>query len=225
MQLFIIDRNPFVAASYLADCHVRKQILETAQILTAYWVNSGFDLLRWMPKPQNYNHPVCKAINPNNVSWVLDHFEGLLIEFDLRFQKYHKYESLKFRFRNEMLTNDLVNLFYVDVETLPRMFSGFIPKPGDIVSQYREYYQWKSTQIENFKYIWQNPPEWLHIEDNSKPLTMDQETYNIFKGICEDCQVMYYGEKDCTFCMIKRMLDNVDRHNKSTMRSRHNERK
>ena len=25
MQLFIIDRNPFVAASYLADCHVKNR--------------------------------------------------------------------------------------------------------------------------------------------------------------------------------------------------------
>lgn len=29
MQLFIIDKDPFVAASYLAGCHVRKQILKS----------------------------------------------------------------------------------------------------------------------------------------------------------------------------------------------------
>ena len=155
--------------------------LKTAQILTAYWVNSGFDLLRWMPKPQNYNHPVCKAINPNNVSWVLDHFEGLLTEFELRFNKDHKYEPFRFRYMDIMLEKHLIYLFdCLDIETFHRMFSGFIPNPGDIVSQYREYYQWKSTQIKNFKYTWAKQPEWLHIEDNSKPLTMDQETYNIF---------------------------------------------
>ena len=77
MQLFIIDKDPFKAAHALADCHVRKQILETAQILTAYWVNSGHERLEWMPKPQNYNHPVAKAINQENVRWVIEHFHEL----------------------------------------------------------------------------------------------------------------------------------------------------
>ena len=70
MQLFVIDRNPHEAAHSLADCHIRKQILETAQILTAYWVNSGYERLEWMPKPQNYNHPVVRVLDTENIGWV-----------------------------------------------------------------------------------------------------------------------------------------------------------
>lgn len=163
MQLFIIDKDPSEAAHSLADCHVRKQILETAQILTAYWVNSGHERLKWMPKPQNYNHPVAKALNPENVSWVTDYFECLLAEFELRFEKEHRYAYFRFRYIDEFIENELINLLRCDIETFHRMFSGFTPEPGDIVSEYRQYYRWESTQIKDFRYTGVKQPEWLEV--------------------------------------------------------------
>lgn len=163
MQLFIIDRDPCNAANALADCHVRKQILETAQILTAYWVNSGHERLEWMPKPQNYNHPVAKAINQENVRWVIEHFHELLKQFQDRFGKKHKYAYFSYHYIDEFIENELISLFRCKIETFHRMFSGFTPDPGDIVSEYRQYYRWKSKQVKNFKYTNVTPPEWLEL--------------------------------------------------------------
>lgn len=165
MQLFVIDKDPCKAAHALADCHVRKQILETAQILTAYWVNSGFERRFWMPKPQNYNHPVAKALNPENVEWVTNHFESLFTEFEFRFKKEHKYAYFRFSYIDKFIENGLINLLRCDIETFCRMFSGFTPGPGDIVSEYRQYYRWKSKQIKNFKYTGVKPPEWLEVAE------------------------------------------------------------
>lgn len=162
MQLFIIDKDPHIAAYSLADCHVRKQIIETAQILTAYWVNSGFERLEWMPEPQNYHHPVVRAINPYNVGWVTDHFETLLSEFEFRFGKQHSYECFKFSYIDKIIENNLLDILCsCKIEYFHRMFSGFTPEPSDIVSEYRQYYRWKSTQIKDFGYTGVKPPEWL----------------------------------------------------------------
>lgn len=159
MQLFIINRDPFEAAYSLADCHIRKQILETAQILTAYWVNSGYDRIDWMPRPQNYNHPVARALKPGNVGWVIDHFQGLLAQFNRRFGKRHQYNNMAWEFGAKIVTKGIGAGFEVD--SFYRMFSGFTPEPGDIVSEYRQYYRCKSTQINDFRYTGVNPPEWL----------------------------------------------------------------
>lgn len=165
MQLFIIDKDPFNAAHALADCHVRKQILETAQILTAYWVmNSGFERLEWMPKPQNYHHPVAMAINRENSEWVLTHFNALLREYGMRFGNSHAYHNLYQSYLNRFIFRKLLShCNYCELESFHRMFSGFTPEPGDIVSEYRQYYRWKSKNIKNFKYTGVNPPEWLEV--------------------------------------------------------------
>lgn len=163
MQLFILDKDPVKAAHALADCHVRKQILETAQLLTAYWVNSGHERRFWMPKPQNYNHPVAKALNPGNVGWVIEHFYALIYEFNSRFAKKHKYDRLPIEYKLTFINRSLL-VNGMDISSFHRMFSGFTPEPGDIVSEYRQYYRWKSKHIKNFKYTNVKPPEWLEEE-------------------------------------------------------------
>jgi len=72
MNIFVLDKDPAVAASYHADQHLHKMILESAQMLsTAMW--------KWFPdsrpyiyKPAYENHPctqwVCKS--KNNAAWV-----------------------------------------------------------------------------------------------------------------------------------------------------------
>lgn len=164
MQLFIIDKDPCKAASALADCHVRKQILETAQILTAYWVNSGYKRLDWMPRPQSYNHPVAKAITLENAGWVLTHFDALLSEYIFRFEKTHSYDKLYSFYLHRFTFHKLLSHYKnCEIESFHRMFSGFTPEPGDIVSEYRQYYRWKSTQIKDFRYTGVKPPEWLEV--------------------------------------------------------------
>ena len=166
MQLFVIDRDPQEAAQSLADCHIRKQILETAQILTAYWVNSGYARLDWMPKPQNYNHPVVKAVNRENAYWVIAHFYGLLANFNYRFNKRHAYNKLTEKYVGSFIKENLFiihNDYSKIIETFHHMFSGFTPESGDIVSEYRQYYCWKLKQIKNFKYTHVKLPEWLEV--------------------------------------------------------------
>ena len=159
MQLFIIDRNPAIAAMNLADCHVRKQILETAQLLTSTWINDRHILIEGMARPQNSKHPVALAINHHNFWWVCDHFKYFLLEFRRRFNKDHKYINIYDLYSNlykypSKPDYNVVNSFY-------KMFHDFTPHSDNIIEAYREYYIHKSKIILNFKYTNTTPPVWL----------------------------------------------------------------
>lgn len=95
MQLFVLDKEPAFAPEYLADVHVRKMCLETAQILSTIWDSKGMPLHDDMTKPYNSNHPVISAIDtPWKLNWVLLYNINLQAEYTMRFGKDHKYARL-----------------------------------------------------------------------------------------------------------------------------------
>ena len=121
-----------------------------------------------MPRPQNVNHPVVRALTPNNIGWVLDLFPRLCHQFKLRHGHCHKYSEYARRYMTSMAAANIITGQWDDwkLETFHRMFSGFTPAAGDIVSEYRQYYRWKSQQIKHFKYTVVKPPVWLTPEYN-----------------------------------------------------------
>jgi hypothetical protein len=125
MNIFYVDKDPYKAASFLYDSHVVKMILESAQMLsTCQWwyrwrykykldflykgksnlINSFIDFIRTQYKqetglllPTHVNHPLncwCRQ-SEGNYDWLYDHFLGLLEQYKLRYNKTHKYKSLK----------------------------------------------------------------------------------------------------------------------------------
>jgi len=95
MNIFVLDSDPAVAATYHTDKHVRKMIVESAQMLsTAHQIING-------PNPNVYkiaykNHPCTKWARESqlNYMWLLSLFIYLLEEYKLRFNKTHKCETL-----------------------------------------------------------------------------------------------------------------------------------
>lgn len=83
MNLFATFPDPAASVIGLADRHVVKMVLETAQILST--------ILGGPYKPTHANHPSVRwaAADPRNLSWTLDHGLALLNEYHLRYGKVH----------------------------------------------------------------------------------------------------------------------------------------
>lgn len=94
MQIFFVDEDPYKAAQSLHDIHVRKQCVETAQILSTNLHLLLFDhpeILKEIYKPTHKNHPIVKWAreSEDNMLWTLDHLDGLLKEYSYRTGKVH----------------------------------------------------------------------------------------------------------------------------------------
>lgn len=139
MNIFVLDENPNTAAQMLCDCHVRKMCVETAQILSGVMLRRGMHLLPGMPKPQNINHPVIKAVEtPGATNWVWLHLFFLCAEFRIRFGKRHKYCS-------NGIIHDYFQILITqgvdeDCSTLAKCCGDLDVSAMDIVTAYRKYY-------------------------------------------------------------------------------------
>ncbi len=149
MNIFILDYDPNESVKYLCDAHVRKMILETAQILTGSWINAGNELLEWMPKPQTYNHPVIKAIdNDAKRLWLIEYFIAIINEYEYRFNKKHSYSDKPNLYWNEFISFiNINNAYKISDLTFYPMFTGFETNEKNIVKAYREYYIWKLPRM------------------------------------------------------------------------------
>lgn len=176
MNIFILDRNPIVAAELMCDKHVVKMIVESAQMLsTTHRMLDGaleerlsvsgkrkvkyYKLNDWredtMYKAVHFNHPcnVWLRQSLQNYNWLVRHFGALLREYTVRYNKLHKCSSLW-------------ECFTVSPDNIKKgpltEFAQAMPdecKNSDAVQAYRTYYNkykkdfatWKVRQI----------PEWF----------------------------------------------------------------
>lgn len=90
MNVFFCDRDPVLAARALADRHVVKMPLETAQILSTVVALHGGDTTG-LYKPTHERHPVTWATCADSGyrSWVAAHGFALADEYTRRFGRTH----------------------------------------------------------------------------------------------------------------------------------------
>ena len=164
MQLFILDRIPGNAARMLADIHLRKMCMETAQILSAAAVNRQLVLPDHLPKAYNPAHPVIKALNTQfKLNWCIKFNYALHQEYFRRFKKFHAYNSL---------CDSYKELLYADIPektdwSFARAFKNFTTGEPDIVSAYRAYYRFKKSIIRQWHYTNAEEPAWLKDDQGS----------------------------------------------------------
>ena len=98
MNIFVVDKNPFVAAQSLCDKHVPKMIVESVQMLVSAIRRHGADddgvpwTVKGTPHKGGYrNHPatVWAGDSDSNFDWLLMHGFGLCQEYTFRFGKEH----------------------------------------------------------------------------------------------------------------------------------------
>lgn len=151
MNIFILDKDIKQNAKYHVDKHVRKQLLESVQILqNAYYVTSQEHLATY--KKTHIGNRFCKWATESieNWLWLRDFAFELYVEYEHRFEKPHKSGEL-------LLTMEIPNL--PNIERTDFAFNvGKVTPTKCVVDDYRKYYNTEKQHM----YQWTNReiPKW-----------------------------------------------------------------
>lgn len=154
MNIFVLHKQVDMCARMLCDKHVVKMVLETAQILSsAQRINGNED--EKLYKLTHKGHPCVKWASENrgNYIWLYNYFLALCKEYEYRYKKIHKSESLKYA---------LADFSFIPFFSLYPSFNFNCTNNDikDIVMSYREYYRYKKKEID-MKWTVRNMPFWL----------------------------------------------------------------
>ena len=150
MNIFVLDKNPHVAAMYACDKHVVKMILESAQMLCSVHPEGTATYKRGF-----YNHPCTKWVRASseNYDWLIEHARALCTEYTRRYGKVHKSEKV-------IDWCDANRPELPDVGLTP--FAQAMPedyKNEDAVEAYRTYYRNDKRRFATWKDV--DPPTWF----------------------------------------------------------------
>jgi len=146
MNIFRLSDCPIEAAKFMQDLHIRKQVVETAQLLANSYATKQLDCA---PKTQlgnvrrysHVHHPISKWVGQSypNFLWTLAHAKELSREFDFRFGKEHFCQGFI-----DWCLNELPHTVPTAPSTeQPQCFKAY-PQcvvPHDPVAGYRNYYK------------------------------------------------------------------------------------
>ena len=157
MNIFVLDKNPYVAAEMHCDKHVVKMILETAQMLsTAHHIYES-PYVSQVYKKAHVNHPCTIWIREStmNYDWAWKLFQGLNLQFVMRRNKEH--ESWK----------KLSHILGTTPEGMPckglTPFAQAMPeefKRDDAVEAYRAYYMGAKSGFAKWEWPNAKTPFW-----------------------------------------------------------------
>lgn len=155
MNIFILDRDPVLAAQMVIDKHLVKMPLETAQLLCTVSVLLGGTAPY---KPTHKNHPstLWTKESLGNWNWVYTHGLGLCKEYTRRYGKVHKCQEIielmgtsGAKPEGEKLTEFR--------QVMPDKY-----KCDDAVEAYRAYYLGEKVHMASWKTPAQ-PPDWWKV--------------------------------------------------------------
>ena len=151
MNIFILDKDPKIAATMLCDKHVVKMIVETAQMLCTAASKLGHDVPY---RPTHAKHPctIWAGESGSNWLWLIDHGLAMCEEYTRRYNRTHKTQA--------------VIEYCRDSSIGPVRDTGLTPfrlampekyKCDDPVQSYRGYYIGEKSKFAKWK---TSPPQW-----------------------------------------------------------------
>ncbi len=160
MNIFVINKNPVLAAQQLCNSHVVKMIVESAQLLSTHDRFHGIEENRY--KSCYLNHPCRKCLeNIHNYVWLCHHLNALLDEYTFRYNKFHKCREMF----NRCWKQYLEMTYDSNLLSFPKCMINEL-KVGsdsieDVVKAYQNYYRFKKKSLKRFQYKNREMPEWL----------------------------------------------------------------
>jgi hypothetical protein len=155
MNIFYINENPTVAAHELADAHIRKMQIESAQMCcTAHWETGSTAPYKRAHK----NHPSTIWVRQSihHYRWLITHGLEICNEFTKRYGKRHKTQDiLEWCKNNEPNIPD--NKFMPPPKCMPLEF-----QTEDTIESYKRFYIEDKIKIK--KLNWNklnNKPKWV----------------------------------------------------------------
>jgi hypothetical protein len=161
MNIFYINHDPILSARELADEHILKMQIESAQMLcTTFWhfgISAPY-------KKAHYNHPSTKWVRESihHFDWLLTHGLEICEEFKLRYGKEHATKKvLEWVKDNKFKLNGLIptTSFKAPPCCMP---TEYILKE-DVVSSYRNFYIKDKVGVKklNWRKIPNKKPNWI----------------------------------------------------------------
>jgi hypothetical protein len=155
MNIFYVDSNPNTAATMLADQHICKMQIESAQMCcTAHW-ETGSEAPY---KKAHKNHPstIWTRNSINHYRWLVEHGLEICKEFEKRYGKKHKTEEVLLWCKNNE-PSILDKGFTEPPQCMPVQYM-----KKDTIEAYRTFY--KKEKVEEKGLSWKklnNAPNWL----------------------------------------------------------------
>ena len=157
MNIFYINADPIAAAQQLADDHIRKMQIESAQMCcTTHWITGA----EAPYKKAHFNHPSTKWVRESiqHYRWLVQHGLEICNEFIKRYGKVHKTQAvLEWCRDNEPNIPD--NGFTSPPQCMPEQY-----KDIDTIAAYKTFYIEDKVKIKNLS--WKklnNKPNWVII--------------------------------------------------------------
>lgn len=149
MNIFVLHHDPRICAKDHCDKHVCKMILEYAQLLsTAHHVLDGEDAPEGIYKKTHVNHPSAVWVRQSsgNYLWLYELFQGCINQYNDRYGKWHKTESIK-----QLLSILPTNIPDGELTEPPQCMPDHY-KRDDVVQAYRAYYIGDKARFARWKY-------------------------------------------------------------------------
>ena len=145
MNIFYLDKNPTVAASYFYDKHKVKMILECAQMLCTAHIALGNEDVPY--KKSHLNHPssVWVRANNENYQWLYNHMLALGEEYTKRYKRTH----LTITKCKDILAVAPLNIPTGSFNEPPQCMPDEYKVDNDSVSAYWNYYEQDKYKIAN----------------------------------------------------------------------------
>ena len=153
MNIFLLHKDPTLAAQMQCDKHVVKMVLETAQLLC-----SPFEPDKAPYKRTHYNHPcsVWARESISNYNWLLHHGQALAAEYTYRYGRRHKSQDVI-----EWCRDNKLQLMWMSRKRT--QFALAMPdeyKTDCPVQSYRNYYLGEKMSIAQWNKS-RNMPKWV----------------------------------------------------------------
>ena len=159
MNVFVLDQDPRVCATYHNDKHVVKMILETAQLLcgvhhmTEQAIGQATEQVPYKLSHKNHPCSIWARKSLENYIWLCDLGMELSTEYTHRYGKRHKSQAVI-----EWCITNLPNIPELGYMTEQPKAMPDECKTDDVVESYRRYYimeksgfcNWKNREIPNW---------------------------------------------------------------------------
>ena len=156
MNIFYINADPTVAARELADDHIRKMQIESAQLCSAaHWENGS----NAPYKRTHVNHPSAKWTRESihHYNWVVEHGLEICDEFEKRYGKPHKTKEVLLWLQSNK-PNIPNNGFTEPPQCIPEQY-----KRGSAIDGYKTYYIEDKIKIKQLNWNkLNNKPTWIN---------------------------------------------------------------
>lgn len=171
MNIFVLDRDPKVAAFMMCDKHVVKMILESAQMLSAvldcqyddkHRGESNDPVIKTFGLP---GYPKAHAKHPctlwareskQNSMWLIRHMRALCTEYTKRYNKFHSMDGLPMMYEAQL---QYCTFLYNKQTEFVQAITNTELRRDDPVEGYREYYRVEKAHFCTWKHGM--IPEWF----------------------------------------------------------------